>query len=119
MPLAKEMTNQQKIDFIFDSIINGGDSTPGGLSLYAYIASIWDRPVIRDGKKNPALQELADCKTLLLKQGATIDGLVKAVTALAAGQGADPAAIKAAIFAGVQEALAGLRGTVEFELEGK
>ncbi|ASR83951.1 hypothetical protein SEA_SHROOMS_72 [Arthrobacter phage Shrooms] len=116
---APQYTNQQRLTNTHLAIFHGGDSTPGNMSLFEYIGAQWDRPIIRDGKPNRALQELADCKTLLLKQGATIDGLVKAVTALAAGQGADPAVIKAAITEGVQEALAGLKGTVEFELEGK
>ncbi|QGJ88145.1 hypothetical protein PBI_EDMUNDO_74 [Arthrobacter phage Edmundo] len=118
---STELSNQQKVNFIYDALINGGLDTPGGLSLFAFVGSIWDRPIIRDGKKNPALQELADCKTLLLAQGATLNGLVALVGKLAVGQPGTPDMTEdefvELIKTGVVEALAGLTAKATFELE--
>ncbi|AYR00905.1 tail length tape measure protein [Arthrobacter phage Hestia] len=42
---------------------------------------VWGIPILRGGKKISALQELADAKTLIIKQQATIDALSSAVKA--------------------------------------
>ena len=42
---------------------------------------VWGMPIRRGGKQISALQELADAKTLIIKQQATIDALTAAVKA--------------------------------------
>jgi hypothetical protein len=42
---------------------------------------VWGIPVLRGGKKISALQELADAKTLIGKQQATIDALTALIKA--------------------------------------
>jgi hypothetical protein len=39
--------------------------------------AVWAQPVSRDGKKIPALQELADAKTLSIQTNAKLDELLK------------------------------------------
>jgi hypothetical protein len=43
---------------------------------------VWGIPVLRGGKNVSALQELADAKTLIIRQQATIDALVAKITAV-------------------------------------
>src|ERR1043166_3983202 len=119
-PLSKEISNQQKLDFCYDAIINGGDSTPGGLSLFQTVGATLDRPVIRDGKKIAVIQEIADCKTLLLKQGAAIDGLVAVVGKLAAAlapNATNPDEFIELVEEGVKQALGSLTVTSTLALE--
>jgi hypothetical protein len=47
---------------------------------------VWGIPIMRGGKQISALQELADAKTLIIKQQATIDALTAAVKAQSTGQ---------------------------------
>lgn len=116
MALAKDMTNQQKLDFLTDAILNGGESMLDGQSLQGQInrvaTQVWNTTVIRDSGPMPALQELADAKTISLQNQAAIVGLTAAVQQLATAQGADPGAITAAVKDAVTEALAGLSATV-------
>jgi hypothetical protein len=77
---------------------------------------VWATAIKRGGKEISALQELADCKTLLLTQQATLAGLLKAIEQLSAAQGTpvDLAAVTAAAEAGAANALAELDATVTF-----
>ncbi|QGJ93473.1 hypothetical protein SEA_MUFASA8_24 [Arthrobacter phage Mufasa8] len=121
-PKAKELGNQQKLDFCYDSIINGGDSTPGGLSLFQFVGTVLDRPVIRDGKKIAVIQEIADCKTLLLQQQAILAGLVTVVGKLAAAQApnaTDPVEFVELVEEGVQKALGQLTVTSTLHVDNE
>lgn len=78
---------------------------------------VWATAIKRGGKEISALQELADCKTLLLTQQATLAGLLKAIEQLSKAQGTpvDLAAVTAAAEAGAERALADLNATVTFK----
>lgn len=115
-PKIPDFTNQARLKGTHEALFYGGESTPRGESLF-YIADatprrVWETPILREGKNISALQELADCKTLLIRNEATVAGLLAAVKQLAAGQGSDPAAIQAAVEAGVKNAMSGLSATV-------
>lgn len=81
---------------------------------------VWGTVIRRAGGNKTALQELADCKTLLLTQQATLSGLLKAIEQLAKGAGSsvDLAAVTAAAEAGAEKALADLSAVVTFEKAG-
>jgi hypothetical protein len=91
------------------SMKDGGKSISQSL---AEIHAILDQKVQRtvNGKivPNPQIQELADCKTLLLNQTAQIGALQQAVTAIATSQGVNPSAILEAAKQGAQAALQGI-----------
>jgi hypothetical protein len=78
--------------------------------------AVWATAVKRGGREISALQELADCKTLLLTQQATLAGLLKAIDQLSKAQGTpvDLEAVTAAAEAGAAHALAELDATVTF-----
>lgn len=61
--------------------------------------------IARAGQHIPALQELADTKTLLLEQKGTLAGLTEAISQLAATQGLDPQAITRTVSDAVQAGL--------------
>lgn len=120
------ISNQNKLNFLVDALMNGGPSMSGGLSIESQIAAtkLSAQNIERagaDGKvvKISALQELADCKTLLLAQQATLSGLATAVSQLATGNGIDPAALNAAVANAVKAAMSGLSGKVTFGTDGK
>lgn len=77
---------------------------------------VWARTVDRgtDGKI-PALQELADAKTILMQMRASQAGLESALTALASAKGLNPEAILQAAQAGVENALRKVSFTAEIE----
>lgn len=79
--------------------------------------AVWGTVIKRTSGNKSALQELADCKTLLMTQQATLAGLLKAIEQLAKGAGAsvDLAAVTAAAEAGAERALADLNAVVTFE----
>ena len=81
---------------------------------------VWGTVIKRTGGNKTALQELADCKTLLLTQQATLSGLLKAIEQLAQGSGAsvDLEAVTKAAEAGAERALADLNAVVTFEKAG-
>ena len=113
---APQYTNQQRLTGLHEGMFHGGESTPNKESLFTIVDKmperVWAKPVIRDGKPISALQELADTKTIALRTEAKMSGLLSAIQALATNQGQDPAAIQAAVEAGVKNALAGLTATV-------
>lgn len=74
----------------------------------AEIHAILAQPVVRDGVKNPQIQELADIKTLALSLTAEVGALQQAVTTIATSQGVNPDAILDAAKAGAQAALQGI-----------
>jgi murein DD-endopeptidase MepM/ murein hydrolase activator NlpD len=104
--------DRAKLDNIYSGLYIGGPAVPGGGSIVNLIDGLanrvwWDSTVDRNGDHIPALQELADAKTLALRLEAQVAALTAAVGALAAGSGADPQAIEDAARAGAEEALKG------------
>jgi len=101
MPTMEEFLNTAAytggptISQFFKNVDQGGVAT-----------QVWARTVDRgtDGKI-PALQELADTKTILMQMRASQAGLESALTALANAKGLDPAAILKAAQTGVENAL--------------
>jgi hypothetical protein len=81
---------------------------------------VWGTVIKRSSGNTSALQELADCKTLLLAQGATLAGLLNAISQLSKNQTTpvDLEAVKAAAEAGANSALADLNAVVTFEKGG-
>lgn len=79
--------------------------------------AVWGTVIKRTSGNKSALQELADCKTLLMTQQATLAGLLKAIEQLAKGAGAtvDLEAVKSAAEAGAASALSDLNAVVTFE----
>lgn len=82
--------------------------------------AVWGTLIKRTSGNVSALQELADCKTLLLSQKSVLAGLLNAIQQLskAQGQPVDLEAIKAAAEAGASDALADLNAVVTFEKAG-
>lgn len=119
---TSEMSNQKKLDFLVDAFVNGGPSMLYGASLIDLIDDLPRRflqaPILRDGKKIALIQEIADAKTIGLRNEATLAALLLAVKQLATGQGTDPAAFQEAIESGVKSALDGLVGTATVSFKG-
>lgn len=82
--------------------------------------AVWGTVIKRTSGNNSALQELADCKTLLMSQRAVLDGVLNALNQLAKGQGTpvDLEAVRKAAEAGAASALSDLNAVVSFEKAG-
>ena len=82
--------------------------------------AVWATKIVRTGSSNSALQELADCKTLLMSQRATLDGVLNALNQLAKAQGTpvDLEAVSKAAEAGAARVLGELNATITFEKAG-
>lgn len=78
-------------------------------------AQVWATPVKRGGKQISALQELADCKTLLIALQGQIAGIVQALgqVAKASGTPVDLEAVSKAAEAGAERALSDLTVTIQ------
>ncbi|QIG57693.1 endolysin [Arthrobacter phage Shoya] len=79
--------------------------------------AVWAVKVDRGAKSVSALQELADCKSMLLAQQGTLAGVLNAIQQLASKPGSpvDLAAVTAAAEAGAAAALADLTATVTIQ----
>lgn len=76
---------------------------------------VWQTPIRRGGKEISALQELADCKTLLIALQGQLAGVVQALgqIAKASGTPVDLEAVTKAAEAGAANALSGLSVTIQ------
>lgn len=113
-----DMTPDQakQLDAVYNALFYGssvkGREYPGLLPTEAETQrrvtdtarEVWHTPVTRGGRPVAAIQELADCKTLLIRQEATIRALTDAL----AGGDVDLDAIRAAAEQGVADALASI-----------
>lgn len=112
---------------VYAGLYKGGASTPDRRPLVDVLsdlhtrtaAAVWHSPVERGGPV-PALQEVADSKTLALQIVGQIAGLNAALGALAQLDGSDPAAVRQAALdgatAGVRAGLEGAQATVRIDL---
>lgn len=133
MPLAKDMTNQQKQDFPVDAILNGGTSMKGGMSLQDQIANAplaaFHIPTIKwAGYSTSMAQQAVYTAEALARLESTAGAIQNLVTALVRVSGGEPfdeakllagieATTKAAAEAGTAAAIASIETTVSIKKE--